>query len=285
MVLETNTLLKTSDNHKIALWKIWDDTQKSKETILCIHGTFSNKSIFKGLAKFLTEKGYVLYIMEWRNHGKSSGTNLKYNFETIGLIDIKTIFEYLFEAQVNEFIHCITHSGGGICLTMFLAANSQYVNRVRSISMFACQAFGATNYPLNGFRIFISKYLTALLGYIPSKLLGLGPHDESYYTMKQWFDWNLKRNFKSSINDLDYRNEMNKISSLIYSISGGGDNFIAPSHGCKLFLETFENPQNVFKEFSLSNGDLEDYDHSRIILSRNAAAEIWPSVLNWIEKN
>ena len=103
--------------------------------------------------------------------------------------------------------------------------------------------------------------------------------------MKQWFDWNLRKKFDSTDKKFDYKINMVTVKTPIYSISAKGDTFIAPSVGCKMFLESFNNPDNIFKVYSTDNGDLENYDHSRIIMSRNSAKEVWPSVLKWIEKN
>lgn len=112
----------------------------------------------------------------------------------------------------------------------------------------------------------------------------LGPHNTSYFTVKQWLNWNLKRNFYSTDKSFDYKTNMINIKTPIYSIAAKGDKFIAPSVGCKIFLESFDKPYNIFKEYSTENGNLEDYNHSRIVMSRNSAKEIWPSVLKWIEK-
>ncbi len=75
------------------------------------------------------------------------------------------------------------------------------------------------------------------------------------------------------------------ITTPIYAISAKGDNFISPTGGCKLFFNAFDNPTNVFREYSISNGNLDDYTHSRIMISRNAAKEIWPTVVAWIDKH
>ena len=81
--------------------------------------------------------------MEWRNHGKSSKTNRKFNFETIAKYDIKSTFEFLFNNLNLKNIDCLTHSGGGIILTMFLINNPKYNLRINSITLFGVQAFGA----------------------------------------------------------------------------------------------------------------------------------------------
>lgn len=124
--------------------------------------------------------------------------------------------------------------------------------------------------------------------------------------MNQWYDWNLQKNFQSSFikqsdnfksniisideefnhdESFDYRQHMPLITTPIYAISAKGDNLISPTPGCQLFFDDFDNPASVFREYSISNGDLEDYSHSRIMISRNAAKEVWPTVAAWIEKH
>ena len=285
MITEDLVLLNTADNEKIAVWKVLDRKKSNNKNIFLTHGAFSNKMVCLGISKYLAEFGYTCYIMEWRNHGDSIRTNKNFNFETIAVYDLKTVFTYLFDQLNIPTLDCITHSGGGISLTMFLIRYKIYNIRITSITMFACQAFGAAISIANKSKILLSKYLTSMIGFVPAKMSKLGPQDESYFTMKQWFNWNLKTDFRSTDGKFDYKTYMTNVKPPIYSISAKGDTFISPSRGCRMFLESFDKPNNILTEFSIENGNLEDYNHSRIIMSRNAAAEIWPTVLNWIKRN
>ena len=245
------------------------------------HGTFSNRKICDGIATYLTEKGFTCWIMEWRNHGKSPKTKQKFNFETIAKFDLKTTFEFLFNNQNLKNIDCLTHSGGGIVLTMFLINNPSYKSKINSITLFGVQAFGAGEKLSSRIKILSSKYLTALLGKVPSKTAGSTEHSESYHTMKQWFDWNLKKNFVGE-NGFNYLYRMKKINVPILSICAKGDNFIAPKEGCEKFLKAFKNKKNKLLFYSKENGNLENYNHSRILKSKSSKKEIWPMVVNWI---
>ncbi len=314
--MSTQTLYKvnTTDGEQIALWTIANPREnslkannklKSKaQNILLIHGTFSDKRVSLGVAKYLAKLGHTCYIMEWRGHGDSSIPLANYNFETIAFCDIAATFHYLYDELKLDNLHAITHSGGGICLTMFLTQNQRYVDKISSITMLACQAYGAVLTPTSYTKIALLKNMTRLLGYVPAKRFKLGPVNESYHTMSQWYNWNLSKNFQSSLvntlnsdlnknqltnktknENFDYRQLMPFITTPTYAISAKGDRFIAPPSGCKLFLEGFNNPANVFREFAIENGDLEDYNHSRVILSGNAAKEIWPTIAAWIDKH
>ena len=325
MMTENLTLVTTKDNVKIAVWEIFhsektyrfsDDPANKGQNIFLTHGTFSDKKTCLRIAEYLAGFGHHCYIMEWRAHGASSTSKNKFNFETVATYDFAAIFDYLFNELKLSNLHCVTHSGGGACLTMFLIQNPRYIDKISSISMFACQVYGAIINPKNYFKIIAAKLFTRIFGYIPAKKLNMGPINESHHTMSQWYEWNLRKNFHSSFikqkdidatgvkesafnkhhqqkkmtgvesNDyVDYRQYMPTISVPIYAISAKGDKFISPTQGCQSLFNDFDNSKNVFREYSLSNGDLEDYSHSRILNSRPATKEIWPTVAAWIDKH
>ncbi|MGE6796537.1 alpha/beta fold hydrolase [Psychrobacter okhotskensis] len=328
MMIQTRTLVTTKDGEKIAIWKIVDNAKDNAkdekktdilktnasrvkpQNILLTHGTFSDKQTCLRIAQYLAQLGHHCYIMEWRGHGASSIPTDKFNFETVATYDFEATFRYLFAELKLDNLHCVTHSGGGACLTMFLIQHPQYIDHINSISMFACQVYGAIVNAKSHVKILAVKLLNRLLGYLPANRLKLGPINESYYTMNQWYDWNLNKDFKSSFikqstfkktmsdestapenmaptttNHFDYRQHMPTITTPIYAISAKGDHFISPTSGCQLFFDEFANPKNVFREYSTTHGDLDDYTHSRIMISRNAATEIWPTVAAWIAQH
>lgn len=282
MLEETRLFLRTKDQEEIALWKIVGEKSDSTKNIFLTHGTFSNRKVCMGITSFLLEKGYTCWILEWRNHGDSPSVKRPFNFETIALYDFAAVFEYLFQTLRIAALDCITHSGGGLCLTMFLIDQPQYQAKINSMSLFCCQSFGAGTTWTSYLKLWVGKSLTALIGYLPGQKLKLGDHNETYYTMKQWFDWNLSQNFVGA-NNKDYLAEMPNLRIPILSICAQGDTFIAPVEGCRRFLAAFQNPKNKLLICSKENGYLEDYNHSRILHSRNAKKEIWTKVLGWME--
>lgn len=339
MMTETLKLVSTKDDEQIAVWKIVETAKDQNKTdvlttnaprvnaqnILLTHGTFSDKQTCLRIAHYLAQFGHHCYIMEWRGHGASSIPKDKFNFETVATYDFEATFRYLFNDLKLENLHCVTHSGGGACLTMFLIQHPQYIDHINSISIFACQVYGAIVSAKNHIKILAVKILNRMLGYLPANRLKLGPINESYYMMNQWYQWNLNKDFKGSFmqqnklgkttidkntssnvaskntashtvshtvsntvsnnSHFDYRQHMSMITTPVYAISAKGDHFISPTRGCQLFLDDFANPNNVFREYSINHGDLDDYTHSRIMISRNAATEIWPTVAAWIEKH
>lgn len=274
----------TFDLQKIAVWKIYDAKNTNNLNIFLTHGTFSNKKVCIRISNYFASLGYTCWIMEWRNHGESSKAKNKFNFETVALFDVKAVLSYLFNVQKIKTLDCITHSGGGICLIMCLIKNMQFCSKINSISMFSCQSFGACCNLKNTIKVLISKYINFIIRVIPSQIVGLGPNSETYYTMKQWYNWNLKRNFKGD-SGFDYLCKMKTIKVPILSLCGGDDNFISPKDGVIDFLNAFENENNRFVYCSISEGFVENYNHSNIIYSKNATKEIWSIIESWIKMN
>ncbi len=276
-------LLPVKDKLQVALWQITATVSQANKHIFLTHGTLSNKKVMLGLADCLTQKGYTCWLLEWRNHGSSPKTkSKKYSFEDLAKEDFKTALDFLIEQQGITTFDCITHSGGGILLTLFLIHFPAYQQAIKSIVLFACQSFGAVTSRTKYWQIKLGKYGSYLLGGLPARLMA-SEESEPHFFMNQWYDWNLTGNFLAK-DGTDYRQQMSKINLPILAIAGGGDHFIAPPAGCQAFLEAFANDQNQFLVASKANGYQEDYTHSRVLHSRSASVEIYPLVLAWLER-
>jgi predicted alpha/beta hydrolase len=271
--------VKAKDQVQVALWKY--SKKENSSNILMIHGTFSDRKVFSLAVNYFVEQGYNCWVMEWRNHGLSDKVKSKFDFETVAHFDLKAVMDHLIYEERVRYFHCVTHSGGGICLTMLLCKNPEYQNNIMSATMFACQAFSASLSRKHQLRLHVAKAMTKVLGFIPGKKLKLGNHNETYNTMKQWFNWNLSKRFAGQFSD-DYQQAMKSIHIPVYSVASEADTFIAPSKSCLIFMEQFANDNNQYHCFSLNHNNLENYGHSRVIYSRNAIKEIFPTVISWI---
>lgn len=247
------------------------------------HGTFSNRHICRGLARFLAQKGFSVWILEWRGHGASNPARSPFDFETIAMQDIPAALDYLYDTQKLEQLHCVTHSGGGISLVQCLIHFPHYKQRLHRLVLFNCQAFGAAVTPMRRIKLRAFSAMSRLLGRVPGALLGIGPQDESFFTMKQWFDWNIRGTFMGQ-DGIDYRSAMKDITLPTLFLSAEGDRYIAPKAGCGDFFNAFSPSDKYWVHCSRDRGFREDYSHSRLILSRAAAAEIWPLTVHWLRE-
>lgn len=282
----SRSLLKTPDGSSFAIWTISQGhASEGKELVLLSHGAFSNKKVCMGLARFIARAGFECSILEWRNHGASADSKQYFDFETIGCNEFLAAFEFLCAKHPAKKINVVTHSGGGLALCVFLIRHPEYAQRVGRTVLVSCQScYAATSWWRNlGFRL--ADLASRICGTMSGKALGLGPHPESYRTMKPWFSWNIRGKFVSSVDGLDFTECLRTITSPIMSVSALGDRLIAPPLACRLFLSNFGGDKNEFLECSVANGFTENYDHGRIMLSTNASKEVWPLVLDWLRRD
>ncbi len=273
--------LPLTKNANLALWKVYSDSSSKGKDVFLTHGTFSNRKICMGITEYLVKRGYNCWILEWRNHGESSITKSDYDFEDVAKEDIDIALRYLFEEEQLRKIDCVTHSGGGLCLTLNLLEHPEYTERINRMVFFGCQAWGAADNLFRRLRMIVVNFFGKSLGYLPGKILKR-PHNEDYSILKHWFRWNLSKEFKNE-EGRDYQSEMPQIKIPILAICGTGDTMIAPAQGCQDYLASFKNPNNKVLVCGINTGYMEDYNHGRIIYSRSAEKEIYGEVLNWIK--
>ncbi|MBT4443943.1 MAG: alpha/beta hydrolase [Oceanospirillaceae bacterium] len=282
MYHENEINIYSDDGVRLSLWKIEPISTNSDTNVFLTHGAFSNKDICFGIAKYLAERNITCWILEWRSHGSSENYAKSFDFETIALYDMKAAFDYLIHNVKLKSFHCVTHSGGGISLTILLCKMQNYKDNINKIVFFSCQSYGASYSIYSRLKLHISNFVSYLIGYTPGRLLGLGPHNEDYCIMKQWFKWNLTGKFLDKKSN-DYKHLMKGVKSEILSIRGENDTFIAPKQGCDRFLADFGSKNKQLKSCGLSTGYLQNYNHSTIFLSLCAKKEIWPLVYEWLD--
>lgn len=281
MYSENEINIYSDDGVRLSLWKIEPISTNSDANVFLTHGAFSNKDICFGVAKYLAERNITCWILEWRSHGSSENYDKPFDFETIALKDIKAAFDYLIHNVKLKYFHCVTHSGGGISLTILLCKMPKYKDNVKKIVFFSCQSYGASYGIFSRLKLYIFNFFTCLIGHIPGRMLGLGPHNEDYCIMQQWFKWNITGKFLDKTFN-DYRPLMKGVELDILSIRGENDKFIAPKQGCDSFLSDFGSKNKELKSCGLSTGYLRDYNHSTILFSYCAKKEIWPMVYEWL---
>ena len=247
--------------------------------VFMTHGTFSDRRICMGLARHLAGLGRCCWVLEWRGHGRSAAARAPFDFETIGQQDVPAALQYL----VNSLglgcgagrIDAVTHSGGGIALVMALLHAPALQAHVGRAVLFACQTSWAATDRCSRWGLRLACGGSRLLGRVPGRFLGLGPHDERHHTMRQWFGWNLSGRFVGRTG-LDYLAGMQGLRLPVMAVAGQGDRRIAPPAACQRFLQAFGGPANRFMLAGPGFG------HASVLSSRASRSDIWPAVCAWL---
>lgn len=282
MTNEVLIRLLSQDQVSLALWKISSPASQPRHLFMT-HGTFSDRRICLGLARHLAERGFTCWILEWRGHGDSQRDPPPFNFETVALFDVAAALRYLLEEEGIARLHCVTHSGGGLALAMCLLRHPHFNQTIGKIALFACQAGYAAQTPWRRLRLIGMREACRLAGRLPGKRLGIGVQDESWHMMRQWFDWNIHRRFNGA-DGFDYLRRLPQISAPILAVFAENDSLIAPPSACRQFLAAFKGQENQALFCSVAAGFSAGYNHARVMHSSSASKEVWPLLLDWLEK-
>ncbi|MBA6355559.1 alpha/beta fold hydrolase, partial [Colwellia sp. BRX8-3] len=135
------SLFLSHGDHQLHLRHIWQ--QKGGTPIFMLHGAIENGLIFytkkgKGLACYLAEQGFDVYVADLRGRGESTPRIDKHavhgQFEAI-TEDIPHFINYIFQVTQQK-IHLVAHSWGGVLLASTLARFPKIIERIRSKTCF-----------------------------------------------------------------------------------------------------------------------------------------------------
>lgn len=268
-------------NHsKIALYRYANPSSVFLPVILT-HGTFSNALVCSEIAQFLFDNGFDCWIYEWAGHGCSEYGSLYPDAEDFALNDVPGVIQTVL-AQSNK-ISCIwvAHSGGGFLPLIYIARNPHRQHEIEKIVGLGSQTSGAGKTLVGKLITRIMPVIIRIFGKVPGPLFKLGPEDEVSGFLIQWCKWNRSGKWIGK-DGFDYNNAMGDIHIPTIIIAGGND-FIAPPGGCQDLIKSLGSTQKNLILCSTASGYSENYNHPRLIASKNSRTEIWPIILEFIQ--
>src|SRR5688572_23589477 len=162
------------------------------QPVLMIHGAIENSRIFysekgKGLAPFLAQQGYDVFVTDLRGKGKSvpsadSGRSKGGQYEVI-THDIPCILKKIQELKEKSVgVHMIAHSWGGVLVASYIARTGNN-NFVKSVTFFACKRKIYVHHPRRWLMVdfmwtLVGSLATKMKGFLPAVKYGIGADNE-----------------------------------------------------------------------------------------------------------
>ncbi len=169
----------------------------NKAGVILAHGTFSNYRTCGGLARYLAERGHDCWLLDFEGHGCSDKVLPPADFEAMFLSGAIAAVDHI--AAITEGkIHWVGHSGGGLAALMALARQPELTERMHSLVMLGSQACDAGHSVSHRTVLRLFLLLTRMLGFVPARVLRLGPENEVAEVMLQWYRWNLHAHWQGA---------------------------------------------------------------------------------------
>ena len=272
----------TADGVRLSLLEYAPKVRRAAP-ILLTHGTFSNGNVCTRLAAYLATYGFPCWVLELRGHGSSDGRERRAIFEDFGRLDVPAAVDAVRALAQTDRLFLLGHSGGGLAFLMYLARHPEMAARMAGVVTLASQATAA-GLGWHGLRTITKIAAANNLGSRVRQRLRLGPEQEYRGVVNQWFEWNLRRRWRSR-DGLDYLAALKAVRTPALCFAGAGDLEIAPVEGCRRVYDALGSTDKSLIVCGRAQGFVEDYDHARIVASRGSRQEIWPRILAWLQEH
>jgi len=100
-------------------YQCWLPDKKPKAVLLVAHGLAEHSGRYKNVVDYFVPRGYAVYALDHRGHGKSEGTRSYVDKFNDYLIDLKAFFEMVRKDNKNTKIFLFGHSLGGTIATAY----------------------------------------------------------------------------------------------------------------------------------------------------------------------
>ena len=267
--------------------------------VFMLHGAIENGKIFysnsgKGLAPFLAQNGYDVFVADLRGRGQSSpkiNRHSKYGQTESILYEIPAFIEKIKEIKGNVKQIWIGHSWGGVLLLSYLARSRQ-TDQVKSMVFFGSKR----RINIKSFKKFytidimwnlVPRIIKPLYGYLPALELKIGSDNETNKSHRQSREWVKMKNWMDTDDGFNYNEQLKNITlpPTLY-LTGKNDDVLCHPRDMQLLInEIGEHHPKEYKIIGKENGYLHDYDHINLLTHPNAINDHFKMVLEWIKQN
>ncbi len=292
--MKQESLFVQGDGHQLHLRHI--SKSAIGTPILMLHGAIENGLIFytkkgKGLACYLAEQGFDVYVADFRGRGESTpAINANSDFGQYEVItqDIPLLLDYITK-KTNKALHVISHSWGGVLMASCLVRYPKILSKVltntcfgtkRRVTVKSVEKFVKVNLLWNN----IAPKLAIKKGFLNAKKYGFGSDNETKKSLAQSIAWVKKGPWLDSYDGFDYNEAAKKLSwPPSWHFTGKKDKVLGHAQDVQCFIEESHNHQAKFTLLSKENGNALDYDHINILTHPKAVTDHFTILVQWLK--
>ncbi|MEW6981665.1 alpha/beta fold hydrolase [Colwelliaceae bacterium 6471] len=265
--------------------------------VLMIHGAVENGRIFytekgKGLACYLAEQGFDVYVADLRGRGKSRPAiqaDASYGQYEAITRDIPLFIDFIAD-KTQQKIHLISHSWGGVLIASTLSRFPHYLEKVYSNVCFGTKRSVKINNLAKFIKVKLfwntfAVRLTQRKGFLNAKKYKLGSDNETIQSVSHSVAWVKKGHWIDPQDDYDYFASAQLIKwPPTWHLTGVKDNVLGQAGDVLNFIEETANDQAKFTLLAIKNGNLVDYDHIDILTHPKAVIDHFPEIACWLKE-
>jgi pimeloyl-ACP methyl ester carboxylesterase len=267
---------------------IYGQSSQGKQPIVLVHGSFTNRRFWisaqgVGLARYLVEAGFDVWLMEMRGHGLSP-RNLDYkdnSLEHYAVSDVPAINEFVIEKTGLKPVW-LGHSLGGVLIATAIAAETLPEHQIAAIALLGTQVVRRRWFLQIPLITSMGKLWFTLKPELDGRKLKIGPENEPAGIAKEYLRWlGLLGRWRFNEGKASLLAKWQNMDVPMLAMAGKNDQS-DPVEYCERFYDLCGSNNKVFKLLSKDEGFSRDFGHVDMIVSKAAAKEVWPELLNWL---
>eukprot|EP00817_Percolomonadidae_sp_ATCC50343_P007045 CAMPEP_0117420904 /NCGR_PEP_ID=MMETSP0758-20121206/2139_1 /TAXON_ID=63605 /ORGANISM="Percolomonas cosmopolitus, Strain AE-1 (ATCC 50343)" /LENGTH=342 /DNA_ID=CAMNT_0005202781 /DNA_START=33 /DNA_END=1058 /DNA_ORIENTATION=- len=297
--------IQTRDGEYICLTEIISkDYHRNTAPVLLCHGSFTNRRFWispkgVGIAKYLRDAHFSVWIIDFRGHGKSPKSN-NYNNNTTNqhwaYYDLPDAVKYIRQYTSHDKVSLVGHSLGGMTITSSLHYGWVKETDVEIAILVGTQYTHGKASLRDPLSRLIIRFFMIMYGYFPSETLGMGNEIESNIWMEQFLAYYIQRyEGRKLIEDIYWQFNAIKelkephrevlgpkiVNTKVVCITSSKDNVDPPEGAYQLFQQLATTKKKFIK---LGKGETSntDFTHPGMIVSKEAAKHVWPIISHYL---
>ncbi|MFQ3212533.1 MAG: alpha-beta hydrolase superfamily lysophospholipase [Marivirga sp.] len=284
------------NNYKLHYKRIFKHTDGP--ALMLIHGSIEDGRIFysksgKGLAPFLAEQGFDVFVVDLRGKGLSvPSIDASSNFGQKEAImeDMPNLINGIHGLSGKKPVHIIAHSWGGVITLSYLARFSY--PELKGVVFFGSKRDVRVQSPKRWLNVdllwnLLGTYLVHKYGFLPAVKYKAGSDNESKNFFLEANKWVYSKEWIDAFDGFNYATALqDKKLPPILSITGAKDTHAGhPKDVKRLLSEIGNKASHQFKEIGTKQGYLNNYDHITLLTHPDAKDDHFKEVATWLHRH
>ncbi len=266
--------------------------------VFMLHSTLQDGSTFytddgNGLACYLAQRGYDVFVADLRGRGKSwPQINGSSSFGDHHVIteDIPALLNKIINKRGNLPQIWVGHGWGSVLMCSYFARYGENLCPVAKMVHFgARRQIRSSN---AGKRFFIdfmwrrlSRLLMAVSGYMPAKMLHMGASNESQGSYRDYLAWSDADLWQDPVDGFSYGDAIlqQQLPPSFY-FAANGDRTYGDPDDVRAFVRELGRHDGRFMVLSRRGGNLQDYSHLDMLRHKDCERDHFPLLLDWLQQ-
>jgi len=255
--------------------------------LVLVHGSFTNKGFWlsgkgRGMARFLVEQGFDVWLLEHRGHGQSPRNDdyINNTAERYARFDLPAVHEFICE-QTGYSPCWMGHSLGGTIIATAIAAGFFDVSPPAFV-MLGTQVVRpnvALQIPLAGV---LTQGLVSFRKELDGRQMKIGPENEPAGVINEYLArHSLLGRWKLPSTGEALLPKWSEASVPMLGVSAAGDT-TDPAKYCQRFYRMYGGPKEELL-LGVETGFSRDFAHIDMVIGADAEKEVWPKISNWLK--